>query len=392
MAESTHSGEPASHGGEGTPSLVALLALLVRNRRLMIGLPLGVAAAAVLLSLVFGKRFTAESRILPEQESELPADIAGIAAQLGVSMANAGQSESVDFYAQLFDSNEILRETALTEYAFRTSDGEPVRGDLLVLYDIDGDSTEDRVKAAVNRLRDRDLEVELHRSANLLVLRTTAPWPALAEAVNRRMLELVNTFNLERRQSRAAQEQAFLESRVAAVAADLRAAETALQRFMTNNRRYSESPETSFEYGRLQREVDRLQQIHLSLSQGLEQARVEAVRNVPVITVVDRPEGTAVKTAPRILLNGVLGLILGTALALSILMGRQAMSAGREDYRELRAATAEALRDPLGLRKRGRQGEPEPGVPLPREAADEPIGERMAVRLPAAAAGRGEDR
>lgn len=349
-AASTDGDGATGNGRGGTPSrsLLSLATLGLRRRRLLVGLPLAVMAAALALSLVMPAEHTATSRLFPESENDMPADLAGMAAQFGLIMGGAADAESLDFYDQLLQSHELLSAVALHEYEVPVDEGaDTLRGNLISLYGIKGDTPKERLNAAVKRLDRKDLDATLDRSANVLVLRSRAPWPELAEAVNRRMLTLVNQFNLERRQSRAAQEQSFLETRVAEAQAELRAAEARLEEFMRSNRRYAEAPETAFEYGRLQRRVDFLQGIYSSLAQGLEQARVDAIRNVPVVTVLDRPEGTAVQTAPRLLINGVLGLLLGGALAASILlMGEILRSARRShpgEYSELEAATRETL-------------------------------------------------
>lgn len=342
-----HTG-PGSNGrgGGSSRSLLALVTLALRHRRLLIGLPLAVMALAVVLSFIVPAEHTATSRLVPETEQDMPSDIAGMAAQFGVAMG-AGQTESLDFYAQLLQSHELLSAVALHEYEFATDDGEEtLRGDLITLYDIDGDSQKERVNAAVKRL-DGDLSAIMDRAANVLVLEVRAPWPDLAESINRRILTLVNDFNLERRQSRAAREQAFLEQRVAEAEAELTAAENRLQEFVENNRRYSESPETALEFSRLQRRVDRLQQVYSAMTQNLEQARVDAIRNVPVVTVLDRPEGTAEQTSPRLMVNAVLGFLLGAALAACILLLGEILRSARRsnprDYSELESATRETL-------------------------------------------------
>ncbi len=353
----------AAPGDRRTASFLGLMALALRRRRLLFGFPVLAMVATVAISLLLGSRYEAESRFMPEQTEGLASEVGTLAAQLGIDVGSRGQGESVDFYAALLVSNELLRQAVLTEYAFAVNDGrDTLRGNLIELYDIDGEDEEERIKAAVQRLRDSDMNVVRQRSAGLVGLATTAPWPELAERINRRMLELVNHFNLERRRSTAAAEREFLEARTAQAEADLREAEAALQRFVERNRRYAESAETAFEHAGLQRRVDFLQQIHTSLAQSLEKARVQAVRNTPVITVVDRPEGTALKTSPKLLVNGVLGLILGAFLAVAILLGRELLASARranpEDYAELQAATRETLQDlsPRAVLGRWRDG------------------------------------
>lgn len=356
---------------------LSLLTLLVRRRRLLVGFPLAVAAAAAALSILLGKEFIAESRFMPEQESEMTSEMAGLAAQFGMTPGSG--KESLDFYIELIQSHDLLREVVLTPYTVPVDEGQDsLRGNLLELYEIDGDTPEQRLKAGVLRLRDGEVAAYPRRQANLVHLRTTAPWPELAEAMNARVLELVNRFNLERRQSRALEERAFLETRMAEAEQDLREAEDELEEFLSRNRRYAESPETQFQQSRLQRRVTFLQQILTSRAQNLEQARVDAVRNTPVITVVDGPGQTALQTKPRPLVNAMLGLVLGLAIAITALLiselVRHARRTSPADYSELSRATRETLGGWM-LRKRKSGGTDETDRrPVPAGVSEESHG------------------
>lgn len=357
--------EPREDGESGL-SFVSILALLVRRRRLLVGLPLAVFVAAVGLSYLMPEQYTAQSRFLPETESEMPGEFAGLAAQMGLgAAAMAGAGESLDFYGQLVRSHEILTAAILTEYEVPIEEGsDTVRGNLIELYDFEGDTPVERLKVAKQLMEERYIMVSPYRNANLLVLRTQAQWPALAEAVNRRLLTLVNEFNLGRRQTRAAEERDFLETRLEQVQGELRQAEDELQRFVETNRRYSAAPETSLQYARLQRRVTFVEQIYSSVIQSLEQAQVEAIRNMPVITVVDRPEGTALKTAPKPLINGLLGLVLGAGLAIALVLVGEFLSGARRshprEYADLQSAVREMMRG-FGLRRKKR-GRPSGGT------------------------------
>ena len=86
-------------------------------------------------------------------------------------------------------------------------------------------------------------------------MEVTTPWAELSRDVSRRMLELVGEFNLVTRQSRASTERAFIEDRLTEVAGELAAAEDSLEDFLRHNRRYDQSPELSFTYDRLYRQV-----------------------------------------------------------------------------------------------------------------------------------------
>lgn len=293
-----------------------------KHRRLLLGLPLMAMIGAIAVSLVLPKRFTVESRFMPESTGPDVSRLAGMAAQFGFELPSGESGESVDFYAELLESHDLLRSVVLTEFRVPRPGRDTVAGNLVTLLDVGGKTPAEQVRNAVDRLADL-VVVRPDPGAKMVTVRTSAPWPALAVQINQRLLALLNEFNLERRQSRAAAERAFLESRVDEAEADLTEAEGALERFLTENRRYRESPQLMFEYGRLDRRVELRQQVYTSLAQGYEQARVDEVRNTPVITVIDEPRAPARQTAPRLLTNALLGLVLGGLIALSIVLVRE---------------------------------------------------------------------
>lgn len=300
-------------------TLLDLIDTLGRRKRLLFGLPLAVMLSAVLVSLVLPKRYTVESRFMPETGGSNVSRLAGLAAQFGVDVGGMGgeSGESVDFYAELLESQDLLREAALSTFSFTTKSGEPKQGTLVELLEAKGDDEDERIKATVEKL-DALVTVTPDPGAELVTVKASAPWPALAVDLNRRLLDLVSEFNVERRQSRAIAEREFLEGRVAEAEAELREAEQRLARFLNENRAWDESPQLSFEHARMQRRLDVLQQVYASLAQGFEQARVDEVRNTPLITILDQPRPPAERTFPNYVINALLGLVLGGLLALGI--------------------------------------------------------------------------
>lgn len=355
---------PAEEGDVDRRSLFDLVALVVRYRSLLIGLPLLAAVSAVAFSFLLPRLYTVDSRFIPESTGPQVSRLAGLAAQFGVDIGGGDAGESVDFYAELLESGDLVRNVVLSEFAFESEPGgDTLRGTLVDLLEVKGDRPEVRVRNAVEELSDLVL-VRPDPAAKIVTVRTSAPWPDLAVAINQRLLDQLSEFNLERRQSRAAAEREFLESRLAEAGEDLRAAEADMERFLSENRLYAQSPQLAFEHARRQRRLDLLQQLYISLAQGYEQARVDEVRNTPVITVVDQPRGPAKKTYPNVPVNGLLGLVLGGLVAITVVVVREVVGGARrrdpERYRELR----ESL---FGLRRGSTTGRPAGS----RAAADE---------------------
>jgi uncharacterized protein involved in exopolysaccharide biosynthesis len=147
--------------------------------------------------------------------------------------------------------------------------------------------------------------------------------PTLSHAVAARLLAELDRYNQQGRQSQAASERRFTEHRLAEVRQELLEVEASLQSFLQRNRQFQSSPQLTFEHDRLMRELQLREQMFAALSEAYEQAKIEEVRDTPVITLVDGPV-RPVRPDPRGLVrNGLVGLILGSLLAFGWVVVRE---------------------------------------------------------------------
>lgn len=349
-------GPKVEHPPTEALSLVTLLNVLLRHLRLLIVVPVVAVLLAVALWLVKGQDYVAASALKPQAVASNASRLAGLAAQFGISSIPGSESESPEFYAALLTSSDLLRATAQTEYVFATDESreDTTRGTLLDIYPLDEEMpAADQLRNAVDRLRGQ-VSAGSDLSSGLVRLRTRAEWPELAVQINRRMIDLLHEFNVARRQTQASAEREFIESRMAEAEAEYLDAESKLRAFLESNRAITASPQLMFEQNRLQRRVTLREQIYSSLAESYEQARIDEVRNTPVVTVVDRPEGSARKAPPGLLVlmavAGVLGLLAGTALAALLeSMQRSQAESPREfaEFERLRARGWRLLLAPL---------------------------------------------
>jgi uncharacterized protein involved in exopolysaccharide biosynthesis len=100
-------------------------------------------------------------------------------------------------------------------------------------------------------------------------------------------------------------------------------AENRLQSFMQQNRVYNTAPRLSFEQDRLSREVQNRQQIVNVLAQAFEQAKIDEVRDTPVITILDTPETPAAPDSRGLLTKVIFSLFFGAALGALTAWGRE---------------------------------------------------------------------
>jgi len=338
-----------------------LAVALVRYRRTLIVTPLAVAALAVAYGLAT-REYVAESRFLPRATSVDASRLTGLAAQFGFNLGGGEAGESNDFYANLLKSRDVLLAAAQAQYrVLQAGRTDTVAGTLIDFLHIRGATPEAVRRAAVRAMRARVIAANDPR-AGMVVLKVVMPSGELAEQVNRRLLDLVNDFNLRKRQSQAAAERQFTEQRMREAQHELEQAEGELRQFTERNR-IVEDPALRLDASRLQRRVDLRQQVFLTLAQAFEQARLAEVRNTPLITIVDAPERSA-ESSVSVKLSGVLGLLLGFFLGLALVLVREYAARQREEHPLEYAEVADAVRAvPFAalvrrLLRRGRAGEP----------------------------------
>ena len=309
---------PTSDGGPGPFDLVLLM---LRNGSLVLGLPVLLMVLVAVVTLLLGREYTATGSFAPQAASSSLARFAGVAAQLGVAIPTSQANESPDFYADLLRSRHLLGELVESRYAM-PGGSDSVTGRLVDLYGFKSGDSASREDKAIRRL-DRHLSVSVASKTGVVTFQVTTWSPQLSKEVADRALEVLNQFNLERRQSRAGAERRFVEQRLHDAQGDLREAEDRLQGWLQENRDYKSSPRLVFEFQRLQNEVTLKETLVNTLAQSFEQARIDEVRDTPVLTVVEDPVIPTRPDSRHLIAKAVLSLLLGFGLGAILAMSRE---------------------------------------------------------------------
>lgn len=339
-------------------SLLKPVNVLLREWRAVVWTVVTTVILGAASTLWSGAPYVANSLVTPTVSGSADSRFSTLAAQFGFNVGAAGATPSIGFYADVLKSEELLRTLALTEYRFALDRGgaDSTTGNFLEIAQIDDETEVERLQTAVDLLR-KQIRVGQDPDAATLGISVSAPYAELAEQMNRRALDLLNDFNLSKRSSQAGAERKFVEQRLEAARRELDEWEEELRRFLEANRSYAESPRLSFEADRLQRRVNLHQQVVTTLSQAYEQARIDEVRDTPVITVVDAPEGSARRILPllrNLVVAIVLGLFAGAVLAFSREYLRAQRQFNPEDYAEFTTLWGDMTKR-LRWRRHGRE-------------------------------------
>lgn len=317
-----------SSGDAPAFTLLRLLNVLLGYRRAFIYLPLLFAILAAIITLVIPARYTANASFVGQSGQNSVSQLTSLAAQFGINVPVPEATRSPQFYANLLRSRAVLQDAVTSRYGL--GGGDSARGTLVDAFAVEGDTGPVRIQKAVRKLRER-LQVTTDRETGIVQLSVTTGRPALSDGIVRRLLSLVNEFNNEQRQSQAAAERRFLAKRVASARMELTAIEDTLQGFLESNRSYENSPALRFQFDRLQRRVSLAQQVYTSLAQSFEQAKIDEVRDTPVITVIDPSEVPPRADSRLLFLKVVLGLLIGVILAFSWALGCEFIAAARRE-------------------------------------------------------------
>lgn len=359
-----HGGSPARSPDEGSFTLLSVVGAVLKWRRFILASVIGLAATLGMQAYIAPTYYRAAALFSPGDADATTNTFAEFGQRFGLSVPNVG-SGSLDYYARVLTTREILDSAVTSEYAIPAPERTAFM-DLIEYFEVIHPDEDVRLRKARDQLRGR-IDTEVHRPSGLIQVAVSMPAPELAEQVAQRLLEVLNRFNLDRRQSRAETERRFIADRLADTESRLTSAEDSLLNFMQTNRRIEESPTLLFESQRLTRRVQYHQDIYTSLQQAYEKAGIESVRNTPVISIVESPEGSARREREPVLfkaaLGGGLGLILACLLAVSAELFRRSETATpfeREQFQRIRAETVADIRRPLEwLRRafgRSRQG------------------------------------
>jgi tyrosine-protein kinase Etk/Wzc len=203
---------------------------------------------------------------------------------------------------------------------------------MIVLSGVEGDTPGQLRERAIKWMQENVVQSAVNLTTGLVTVTVTTDWPAVSGAISKSIVEEINLFLGASRRSRASEERGFIEAQLERARDELRQVEDSAKRFLLANRQYQNSPELRFEFERLQRELVLRQQLFSTLSVSLQQARINEVRDTPVITVVEQPYVPPTPDRRSLPLIVILGAAAGSFLGLLWALATAAGSAGsRQD-------------------------------------------------------------
>jgi uncharacterized protein involved in exopolysaccharide biosynthesis len=273
-----------------------LLAVFWNARKLISRITALATVAAIVVSLLLPEYFRSSATLLPETETNKLAALGGLsdlAALAGISVG--GEGSLAKLYPTIMKSESVLRNVILAEY--QTMEHKtPVS--LIKFWEIEEETPELDYEHALKALRDA-LEVSLDTKTSIVTVAIETREPQLSADIVNKVLQELDGFIRTQRTTSASEQRKWIEGRLGQVKDDLERSENTLKEFRQKNRRITDSPNLLLEQGRLQREVEINSTLYTELKKQFEIAKIEEIKNIPIINVMDPGKPAARKANPK---------------------------------------------------------------------------------------------
>jgi uncharacterized protein involved in exopolysaccharide biosynthesis len=282
---------------------------ILKYKRMTYIIVSGTVVVTLAICLIIKNQYTSTASILPTGTSGIASGLKDLAAgslgDLGLGASNEASENSSALFPNVLESR-LISEKILNRPCSFDHDSKPMT---LTLYDyIDQPNLDKAIKSL-----DKLVEITTDKRTGVISLSVTTIYPEFSAEIVHAYLEELDDYNIHSRQSAASENEKFTTKRLLEIKSELGVAEDSLRSFKQSNMNYmvSSDPGLQLELSRLQREVDLEAALYLTLSQQNEMAKVDAVKDIPVVQVLDRGAVPLEKSSPHRSLY-LLGAFIGS--------------------------------------------------------------------------------
>ena len=286
--------------------------------------------AALIYVLVIPPTFTSYVTLLPTYESEQAGQLSylrNLAGQFGLT--NIPEKNVSELFPEVIKSKTLQHEILQTKFKFQ--------GDSLILLDIfetQGEDLNTRLYYGYITLNEM-ISVSRDIRTSITKLEVSSKFPVLAADIASAIVKELDIYNRQQRTSKAKENRQFIENRLRETEDSLNVADLKLTEFYDNNKggyinAYQNSPELKMEQQKLLREQKKWEEIYVRLVGEYEIAKIQEVRDAPIINVLDKARVPVVKSAPKRALTVLLSLIVGINVGIVVAFIQESRLKNRE--------------------------------------------------------------
>jgi len=286
------------------PTLQEILLPIWAARKRILITSVGVGILTYLINFfLFTPYFKSSATLLPETEK-------GRLASLGqfsdVAQKFLGEnipgSEIARLYPTVVTSETILRSVILKKYATREFKDSV---NLIQYFDLTEDTPEEDMDKALRILKDL-VTATTEARTGIVTITAEMPEPQLVADVLNSIISELDNFMRKKKVTTASEQLKWIDVRLKEVQVELRQAEDSLKNFREGNRRVLDSPQLLLRQDRLIRDVQVKSTIFIELKKQYELAKLEEIKNITIVNVLDPGRPPVLKERPKRTKNSII--------------------------------------------------------------------------------------
>lgn len=296
--------------------VASLIKQLLANKWKIIRTNLIIAVVTVLTLLFLVKpSFQSSVVILPEYGNKV-APSGGVSSLASLAGINIGDGTPTEIYENLIYSETVLEDIIYKKY---NTEEFPYPVNLIEYFEIEADEDEDPAIAerlmfisAYKELTESRINTKIERTTRILTVSVKMPESKLAADVANSLVQSLDKYVRLKRKSYASEQRQYIEKRLEQINDSLRLAENRLKYFRDRNRIIIQSPTLMMEQNRLIRDMEMQQTIFVELTKQLELAKIDEIKDTPVVNYREEARESVLPAGPRRALLFIIVMFLST--------------------------------------------------------------------------------
>ena len=292
---------------ENSIDFKVLFNVLSKSKRFIFSTTLLLMFLGIGLSFLFPKFYTAEISLYPAKKDLMQGlgQFQSLAMNLGMNSQQNDQDFNIpDVVKSRLIANKTMNQTWLTKSGSKITLIELWDMHLPIWNKIFRSKTNDLAhiqERAIKRFNNY-INVNEDRLSGLITITASFEDPVIAASIANFIGNQVQAYIQKENSAQSTKEKLFISERLAIVKSELEISESELKDFKERNRSYEESPELFMVFSRLFREVEAKKEVYLTLQKQLELARINEVKQTPILHILDHAVSPTRKSSPNRLL------------------------------------------------------------------------------------------
>ena len=293
-----------------------LFDILSQSRKYIFLLTLVLMIIGLGTSFLFTKYYSAQISLYPAKKDMMQGlgQFQSLAMNFGMNTARNDQNFNIpDVVKSRLIANKAINKLWVTKTGLQTSLTELWKIGNIKGFNFFNKSSIDSAlirEKAIKLFKDH-IEVSEDRLSGLITITATIEDPAIAANLANFIGNQVQVYIRRENSAQSTKEKIFISERLSIVKAELEKSELELKDFKERNRGYEDSPELFMVFSQIFREVEAKKEVYLTLQQQLELARIEEVKQSPILHILDYAVPPSRKSSPNRILFVIVFSLLG---------------------------------------------------------------------------------